>query len=188
MFSCLVHCCFRHGPNLIQYSQVPRLPWMSVGRTNPLRAGFFSSGASSSKNVAFTPPYNIHNWIPLHVTWPRASPKLLKFNSSRSYGRFRCASSLSTRAHPVCPLITDDFFLKLYFSVSDLGFVPLWILWCLFNIWSILLMFIHIMITLVTLEEIWVSVTFWTVFEKKCLLILVSQDLSHTSVWRWRWE
>ena len=116
-------------------SQVPRLPWMSVGRTNPLRAGFFSSGASGAKNVAFTPPYNIHNWIPLHVTWPRASPKLLKFNSSRSYGRFRCASSLSTRAHPVCPLITDDFFLKLYFSVSDLGFVPLWILWCLFNIW-----------------------------------------------------
>ena len=80
-------------------SQVPRLPWMSVGRTNPLRAAFFSSGASSAKNVAFTPPYNIHNWIPLHVTWPRASPKLLKFNSSRSYGRFRCASSLSTRAH-----------------------------------------------------------------------------------------
>ena len=80
-------------------SQVPRLPWMSVGRTNPLRAAFFSSGASGAKNVAFTPPYNIHNWIPLHVTWPRASPKLLKFNSSRSYGRFRCASSLSTRAH-----------------------------------------------------------------------------------------
>ena len=44
----------------------------------------------------------------------------------------------------------------------------------------ILLMFVHIMITLVTLEEIRVSVTFWTVFAKKCLLILVSQDLSHT--------
>ena len=127
------------GPTWVEVglwpSLVPRLTWMSVGRTNPLRAAFFSSGASGAKNVAFTPPYNIHNWIPLHVTWPRASPKLLKFNSSRSYGRFRCASSLSTRAPPVCPLITDDFFLKLYFSVSDLGFVPLWILWCLFNIW-----------------------------------------------------
>ena len=85
--------------SMVSTSQVPRLPWMSVGRTNPLRAGFFSSGASSAKNVTFTHPYNTHNWNPLHVTWPRASPKLLKFNSSRSYGRFRCAPSLSTRAH-----------------------------------------------------------------------------------------
>ena len=83
----------------IHQSGSPTYFGKQVGRTNPLRAAFFSSGASGAKNVAFTPPYNIHNWIPLHVTWPRASPKLLKFNSSRSYGRFRCASSLSTRAH-----------------------------------------------------------------------------------------
>ena len=38
-----------------------------VGRTNPLRAGNFTSEASSTENVACTPPHIIHNWILRHV-------------------------------------------------------------------------------------------------------------------------
>ena len=40
-------------------SQVPRLTWMSVGGTNPSRAGNFTSKASSSEKVAGT-PHMIH--------------------------------------------------------------------------------------------------------------------------------
>ena len=38
-----------------------------VGRMNPLRAGNFTSEASSTENVACTPPHIIHNWILRHV-------------------------------------------------------------------------------------------------------------------------
>ena len=38
-----------------------------VGRTNPLRAGNFTSEASSTENVDCTPPHIIHNWILQHV-------------------------------------------------------------------------------------------------------------------------
>ena len=51
------------GAQVLDLSQILQLTWKSVGGTNPLRAGNFTSGASSTENVAGTPPYGTHIWI-----------------------------------------------------------------------------------------------------------------------------
>ena len=63
-------------------SLVPRL--MSVGRTNPLRAGNFTSEGSSTENVECTPPHIIHNWILQHVNKAWTLSKLGQVTFGRS--------------------------------------------------------------------------------------------------------
>ena len=72
-----VRCC--HWPSL-----VPRLTWMSVGRTKPSRAGNFTSEDSSTENIACTPPCIIHNWILQHMDKAWTMTKLATVISSRS--------------------------------------------------------------------------------------------------------
>ena len=88
-------------------SLVPRLTWMSVGRTNALRAGNLSSRAFSNENVACTPPHVIHNWKLHHMGRAVTPAKDEQVVYGRSKRRFRRTTSLSTRAPPVCP---KDFF------------------------------------------------------------------------------
>ena len=65
-------------------SLVPRLTWMSVGRTNPPRAGNFTSEASSNENVDWTPPHVIHNWILRHINKAWTLSKLGQVTLGRS--------------------------------------------------------------------------------------------------------
>ena len=75
-----------------------------VGRTNPLRAGNFTSEASSAENVACTPPHIIHNWILQHVRKAWTLSKLGQVTLGRGWSWFSCTPYLSTHAHPVYPL------------------------------------------------------------------------------------
>ena len=89
---------------MVLISLVPRLTWMSVGRTNPSRAGNFTSEASCTENVAYTPPHIIHNWILQHVRKAWTLSKLGQVTLGRGWSWFSCTPYLSTHAHPVYPL------------------------------------------------------------------------------------
>ena len=102
-----------------QPSQVPQLTWMSVGRTNALRAGNLTSEASSTEKMDCTPPHDTHHWLLHHVYKPWTLSQLAQVISGRSCSTFRCASSLSTFAPPVCPLLPHQYFcscISQYFS------------------------------------------------------------------------
>ena len=55
-----------------------------VGGTNPPRAGNLTSEASSTENVAGTPPHGTHIWILRHVEKAWALSKLGQVISDRS--------------------------------------------------------------------------------------------------------
>ena len=82
---------------------------MSVGRTNALRAGNLTSEASSTEKMDCTPPHDTHHWLLHHVYKPWTLSQLAQVISGRSCSTFRCASSLSTFAPPVCPLASAQF-------------------------------------------------------------------------------
>ena len=82
---------------------------MSVGGTNPSRAGNLTSEASSTENVAGTPPHGTPIWILQHVEKSWALSKLGEVISGRSKSQSRCAASLST--------FSDHFF--------PTGFLPI---------------------------------------------------------------
>ena len=101
-------------------SQVPQLTWMSVGRTNALRAGNLTSEASSTEKMDCTPPHDTHHWLLHHVYKPWTLSQLAQVISGRSCSTFRCASSLSTFLEH---LFQQDFFqFKVVFAARD-GFI-----------------------------------------------------------------
>ena len=86
--------------NLVRFPD-PLGKW--VGRTNALRAGNFTSEASSTEKMDCTPPHDTHHWLLHHVYKPWTLSQLAQVISGRSCSTFRCASRLSTFAPPDCP-------------------------------------------------------------------------------------
>ena len=107
---------FAVGSTVVRFPD-PLGKW--VGRTNALRAGNFTSEASSTEKMDCTPPHDTHHWLLHHVYKPWTLSQLAQVISGRSCSTFRCASSLSTFAPPVCPLLPHQYFcscISQYFS------------------------------------------------------------------------
>ena len=118
--TCTRSMCFRvcsfWSSRSSRASQVPRLPWMSVGRTNPPRAGNLTSEASSTK-MLLAPP-NVSYIIVFCTMWRRPGHRKNLWQS------FMVVARADLVAPPVCPLAPHQFVHSPlpYFSTGFLSF------------------------------------------------------------------